>query len=134
MESDEEQIRDLLERWADATRHERRGEVLANRAEGTLLFDVLPPSIHEGTAAYRSTWDGGQPEFDLPALFELEQLSIASGDRAAFAHRVIRCGGVLKSGRKIEDLVRATFCFEKEHDRRRIVHQHISMPAEPKGA
>lgn len=126
---DAQQIRTLLERWADATRNGRRDEVLANHAPDALIFDVLPPLQYEGTAAYRKSWDEWQPETAGEGLFHLDELQVTAGQDAGFAHGIIHCGGTLPDGSSFEDTVRATFCLRKIDGRWRVTHQHISMPA-----
>ena len=41
--TDEEQIRDLIERWATAVHAGDMAGVLAGHAEGIVMFDVPPP-------------------------------------------------------------------------------------------
>jgi ketosteroid isomerase-like protein len=132
--SDEQQIRNILLRWADATREDRRDEVLANHLPNVLIYDVLPPMKYEGAEAYRASWDEWQP--DTPAgqnRFELEDLQVTASNDLAFAHCLIRCGGTMPNGKTFEDLVRATFCLEKSSGSWKIAHQHISKPFAPKG-
>lgn len=99
----EQHIRTLLERWATTT---RRGEVLVNHSPNVLIYDVLPPMKYEGAEAYRKSWGDWQPETQSEGQFELQDLVIHAGSTVAFAHGLIKCGGVLPSGKKFEDLVR----------------------------
>jgi ketosteroid isomerase-like protein len=126
--ADETLIRELLEKWADATRFGNTDEVLANHASDVTIFDVLPPLKHEGADAYRKSWDEWQPTTEGPGLFEIHDLKITAGQDIAFAHCFIHCGGTQPDGRKFEDWVRATFCFHKMEGKWLITHQHISMP------
>ena len=43
MNADEAAIRDVLEKWAEATRDGREEEILANHLDDLVLFDVLSP-------------------------------------------------------------------------------------------
>jgi ketosteroid isomerase-like protein len=131
--ADEEQIRNILLQWAQATREDRRDEVLANHLPDALIYDVLPPMKYEGTDAYRASWDDWQPDAAGDAHFDLEDLTITATPHLAFAHCFIRCGGTMPNGKTFEDLVRATFCLEKSTGSWRIAHQHISKPFDPKG-
>jgi ketosteroid isomerase-like protein len=130
--ADEQQIRTVLLQWAEATREDRRDEVLANHLPHALIYDVLPPMKYEGTEAYRASWDEWQPDTAAEARFELEDLTITATADLAFAHGFIRCGGAMPNGETFEDLVRATFCLEKSTGSWKIAHQHISKPFEPK--
>lgn len=126
--TDEQRIRQLLERWADATRTGSHDEVLANHAPEVVIYDVLPPMKYKGADAYRESWDEWQPETAEPGLFEFEELEITAGPAVAFAYGIIHCGGTLPDGATFEDRVRATFCLRKLEDGWRVTHQHISMP------
>jgi ketosteroid isomerase-like protein len=62
MADDKEQIRTLIERWAEAVRSADMSGVLADHSDDIVMFDVPPP--YEGVRgidAYRETWP---PFFD----------------------------------------------------------------------
>ena len=57
MATDEEQIRTLVERWAEAVHGGDLSGVLADHATDIVMYDVPPP--YEGVRgldAYRATW------------------------------------------------------------------------------
>src|SRR5258708_18045068 len=91
--TDEERIRQLLEQWANATKMNRRDDILANHASDAVIFDVLPPLKYEGIAAYRKNWDDWQPETVGANLFDLHELQITVGRDVGFAHAFIHCIG-----------------------------------------
>ena len=121
-------IHTLLEAWAKATREGRQDDVLSNHAESVLIYDVLPPMKHEGTVAYRQSWDEWQPDTQGEGQFDLQDLVVMAGDDVAFAHCFIKCGGTLPNGTMFEDLVRATFCLTKASGSWKVAHQHVSKP------
>lgn len=123
-----ETIRALIERWADDTRNDRKESILANHATDCLIYDVLPPALYRGTAAYRAGWGEWQPENTGEATFDLHDLEITAGHDVAFAHARIHCGGTTTGGKTYEDWVRATFCLRQSDGLWKIAHQHISMP------
>ena len=90
----EAQVRDLLQRWAAATRKGQRDDVLANHLPDVLIYDVLAPMKYQGAAAYRQSWDEWQPDTQGEGQFELQDLSVTVGGDVAFAHCFIKCGGV----------------------------------------
>jgi ketosteroid isomerase-like protein len=124
----QEQVREILEQWAKATRKNLRDEILKHHAPDVVIYDVLPPMKYEGADAYRRSWDDWQPDTQGEGQFDLQDLSIVAGVDVAFAHCFIRCGGALPDGKTFEDLVRATFCLKKTGEAWRIEHQHISKP------
>jgi ketosteroid isomerase-like protein len=126
--TDQEQVRQILEQWAKATRTNLRDEILKNHAPDVVIYDVLPPMKYEGADAYRRSWDDWQPDTQGEGQFDLQDLSIVAGADVAFAHCFIRCGGALPDGKTYEDLVRATFCLKKTGKTWRVEHQHISKP------
>lgn len=121
-------IRAVLELWAENTRKGQLDEVLSRHAPEAIIYDVLPLMLYEGTAAYRASWGDWQPELESEGEFNLEDLQISAGDEIGYAFGMIRCGGTYPDGRKLSDLVRATFCLEKIRGQWTITHQHISKP------
>src|ERR687891_2085457 len=93
MAHDEEQIRRLIEAWAEAVHSGDMAGVLADHSGDIVMFDVPPP--HEGVRgidAYRETWP---PFFEWQARgasFEIVSLDVTVGDRVAYAHALLRCG------------------------------------------
>ena len=93
MTDDEEQIRTLIERWAEAVHSCDMSGVLADHSDDIVMFDVPPP--HEGVRgidAYRETWP---PFFEWQAQgasFEIVSLDVTAGDDVAYAHALLRCG------------------------------------------
>ena len=128
---DAEDIREVLELWARNTRKGRLDEVLSHHAKDAVIYDVLPPLAYNGSEAYRKSWGDWQPELEGEGEFELEDLRISAGDDVGYAFGLIRCGGAYPDGRKLSDLVRATFCLEKVDGKWTITHQHISKPFSP---
>jgi hypothetical protein len=56
----QEQVREILEQWAKATRKNLRDEILKHHAPDVVIYDVLPPMKYEGSEAYRRSWDDWQ--------------------------------------------------------------------------
>lgn len=121
-------VRRVIEEWAEATRQDRKDDVLKNHLPDLVVFDVLPPMKYESAESYRRSWDDWQPETQGEGKFDLEDMSVIAGTDVAFAHSFIRCGGTMANGRAFEDLVRATFCLRKVDGLWKISHHHISKP------
>jgi ketosteroid isomerase-like protein len=118
----------LLHAWADRTANGMLETILKDHAPDAVIFDVLRPLRHDGTAAYRATWDDWQPRTEGTFTFRLEDLTVTEGSDIAFAHGLLRCGGTNDNGGAFQDLVRATFCVVRHPEGWRITHQHISAP------
>jgi len=126
---DREEVRAVLESWAEATRLNQQGNILKNHAEDLVIFDVLPPMKYTSARSYRASWGEWQPQTQGETHFELEEpVVITAGVDMAAAHCFIRCGGVTPEGTKFEDLVRATFCLRKVDGSWQVFHQHVSKP------
>ncbi|MDH3599973.1 MAG: nuclear transport factor 2 family protein [Candidatus Tectomicrobia bacterium] len=130
----ENQVREVLESWAKATRQNRKDDILKNHSPEVVIFDVLPPMKYESAESYRRSWDDWQPETQGEDQFDLENLAVTVGSDVAFAHCFIRCGGTMPDGRSFQDLVRATFCLKKLEESWKVMHQHISKPCEHSGS
>src|SRR5918992_6009348 len=93
MTQDEDQIRVLIERWAEAVHAGNLDEVLADHADDIVMFDVPPPENGvRGIDAYRDTWP---PFFEWQARgasFEITELAVTAGEEVAYAHALLRCG------------------------------------------
>jgi ketosteroid isomerase-like protein len=132
--TNEDQVRQVLEQWADATRKGQHNEVLARHFPDVLIYDVLSPMKYDGAEAYRRSWDQWQPDTQGEGQFELQDISVTAGTDVAFAHCFIKCGGTLPDGKTFDDLVRATFCLRKASGSWKVAHQHISKPFQFAGA
>src|SRR5690242_18966178 len=84
--TDVEQIRALIEHWADAVHTGDLAGVLADHADDILMFDVPPPYDGvRGIDAYRATWPGFFEWRDLGATIEIVALDVTACSDVAFA-------------------------------------------------
>jgi len=128
MADDEEQIRDLLERWARAVHEGDLDTVLDAHADDIVMFDVPPP--HQGVrglAEYRETWP---PFFEWQrqgAVFDLESLDVTAGEDVAFASALLRCGTPEEFADEPDRRLRLTVGLRKDGDRWLVTHEHHSF-------
>ncbi|PZG03175.1 nuclear transport factor 2 family protein [Nonomuraea aridisoli] len=126
MSTDEERIRALIERWAEAVHAGDLDGVLADHAADIVMFDVPPPQEGvRGIEAYRKTWPPFL-EWQLgEGSFEILSLEVTAGVDVAFAYALLRCG----TGADDPDVrLRLTFGLRKEGGRWVIAHEHHSFP------
>jgi uncharacterized protein (TIGR02246 family) len=130
MAYDENEIRELIRRWAEAVHAGDMEGVLADHAADIVMFDVPPPDDGvRGIDAYRDTWP---PFFDWQrqgARFEIVELDVAAGDGVAFAHALLRCGTPAELDEDPNRRLRLTIGLRKEAGRWVIAHEHHSFPA-----
>lgn len=126
---DTEQIRALVERWAEAVHRGDMEAVLADHAEDIVMFDVPPPQQGvRGIAAYRETWP---PFFAWQAggaVFEIESLEVRAGGDVAYAFALLRCGTPEEFAEKPDQRLRLTLGLRREGGRWVVAHEHHSFP------
>jgi uncharacterized protein (TIGR02246 family) len=129
MPTNEEQIRTLIERWAEAVHRGDLTTVLADHAEDIVMFDVPPPQQGvRGLDAYRETWP---PFFQWQAQgasFDIESLEVTAGDEVAYAFALLRCGTQKELADSPENRLRLTLGLRKEQGRWVVAHEHHSFP------
>ena len=128
MTDDQNQIRVLIERWAEAVHAGDLEGVLAAHADDIVMFDVPPP--HEGVRgidAYRETWP---PFFEWQATgasFEIVSLDVTAGADVAYAYALLRCGTQQDLADHPETRLRLTVGLRKESGRWVVAHEHHSF-------
>jgi uncharacterized protein (TIGR02246 family) len=126
--TDEQQIRELLERWAAAVHDGDLPAVLADHAPDIVMFDVPPPDQGvRGIDAYRETWPGFFDWQASGAGFDIESLDITAGADVAFAFALLRCGTTEQLQSKPEQRLRLTVGLRKRDGRWTVTHEHHSF-------
>ena len=126
--SDQAEIRQLIEAWANAVRAKDIAGILRNHAENIVMFDVPPPLQWRGLKAYEETWPlffDGSPD---PLVFDIRSLEIVAGVDVAFAIALMRCT-VIEKGKASDLDFRLTLGFRKIDGQWMFVHEHHSIPA-----
>src|ERR1700748_2302205 len=91
--TDEDHIRELIQRWAAAVHTGDMATVLADHAPDLVMFDVPPPYEGlRGIDAYRDSWPGFFRWQASGASFELESLDVTAGPAGAFPYAPLRSG------------------------------------------
>lgn len=122
------EIHALIEAWAASVRNLDIAGVMADHAEGMLMFDVPPPVQVRGLDAYRETWG---PFFDwlkTGGVFEIVALDITAGEDVAYATALLRCDLNEKVAAHPEPRLRLTLGLRRESGRWMIAHEHHSYP------
>jgi ketosteroid isomerase-like protein len=128
MDTNETEIRALIERWANAVHAGDIEGVLADHADEIVMFDVPPPQRGvRGIHAYERTWP---PFFSWQAsgaVFDIVELDVTAGNDVAFAHALLRCGKPDEIG---DQRLRLTIGLRKDGNRWVVTHEHHSFPDE----
>jgi uncharacterized protein (TIGR02246 family) len=131
MPDDEQQIRTLIERWAQAVHAGDMDGVLADHADDIVMFDVPPPYDGvRGIDAYRDTWPGFFRWQAGGATFDIVSLEVTAGQDVAFAHALLRCGTQQERAANPANRLRLTLGLRKEDGRWVVAHEHHSFPHE----
>jgi uncharacterized protein (TIGR02246 family) len=125
----EQEIRDLIHRWATAVHAGDLDVVLTDHSEDIVMFDVPPPNEGvRGLDAYRKTWP---PFFEWQrsgASFEIDSLEVTAGEDVAFAWALLRCGTVNELREDPDLRLRLTIGLRKDGGRWIVTHEHHSFP------
>jgi uncharacterized protein (TIGR02246 family) len=128
--NDEEAIRELITRWADAVNASDLDTVLADHDPDIVMFDVPPPYDGlRGIDAYRDSWP---PFFEWQrqdAVFEIVELNVTAGTDVAFAYALLRCGKLEELEANPDNRLRLTIGLRKREGRWVVTHEHHSFPS-----
>ncbi len=124
----EQQIRALIERWAEAVHHGDLDTVLADHSDDIVMFDVPPPQDGvRGLTAYRDTWPGFFEWQASGAVFEIVELDVTVGEDVAFAWALLRCNTAEGLAARPDQRLRLTVGLRRDGDRWLVSHEHHSF-------
>src|SRR3979411_1000394 len=92
------QIKALIQTWADAARRHDFSGILAHHEPDIVMFDLPPPLQSKGMDEYKKTWDLFFKYHKPSQAFDIEELAITAGKDVAFAVAIMRCGAGTFSG------------------------------------
>jgi uncharacterized protein (TIGR02246 family) len=124
----EQEIRDLIHRWADAVHRGDLDTVLADHGDDIVMFDVPPPEGGvRGLTAYRETWPGFFEWQASGASFEIVELDVTTGADVAFAWALLRCNTPEGLAKQPDQRLRLTIGLARRAGRWVVTHEHHSF-------
>lgn len=126
--SDEAEIRQRIDKLAEAIRAMDLEGVKPIYAPDIVSFDIVPPLYITGAQAQWKNWEDVFAAYQRPLSYEIRDLAITVSEDLAFGHSLNRISGTLKNGKKSGFWVRWTQCFRKIDGNWRIAHHHVSVP------
>jgi uncharacterized protein (TIGR02246 family) len=129
LSNDAQQIRALIDRWAEGVRTEDLAAIRAYHDPNILMFDVPPPFLSRGLDAYMATWQLFFANVEKPVAFSFEDIEITAGTDVAFATAKGSCINIDRSGKREPLEFRLTMGLKKIAGKWRIMHEHHSLPA-----
>ena len=129
--TNEAQVRQVIEHWAKAFRARDLDGIMSLYASGDAVvgYDLVAPLQYRGSAAYREDYEKFLAQYAGPIDIKFHDVRVVAGEDVAFVHALEQIVGTLNDGQKSEVWVRATSGLKKIQGRWRIVHDHISVPA-----
>ncbi len=126
--TDEQQIRELIERWVIAIRARDLEGVLAGHAKDVVMFDVPPPEGGvRGLSEYRAIWPGFFEWIASGAVFEIVELDVVTGTDVAYAFALLRCGSPEDLNTTPDQRLRLSLGLVKRADEWLVQHEHHSF-------
>ena len=126
--TNQEEIRSLVEKWADAIRRRDFDELKEHYAEDVVVFDVPPPLRVKGRDEYRKNMERWLGNFKGSVECEMAEVEITAGEDVAFVRSLTKVSDRLDESTSSGSWVRATVCYRKIGGRWVVVHEHASLP------
>jgi ketosteroid isomerase-like protein len=127
----EAQVRERLGELAQAVAAKDIDRLMSFYGPDIVSFDINPPLRYSGTERKRHAW---QDVFSIyaagPLSYDMRELKVLANGDLAFAHSLNHITGVLANGHTAAMWVRWTVCLERVDDVWRVVHDHVSVPAD----
>lgn len=123
--TNEEQIRSLIEAWAQAVEARDLDKISAYHTDDILMFDV-PIVQLRGLDNYRGSWQSMFPWLGENAIFTLKDLEVTAGEDVGYATARVVCAGteLQQKGEALD--VRLTIGLKKVEGSWLIAHEHHS--------
>jgi len=128
--NDEAAIGALIDHLARAIRARDLDAVLTVFAPELVSFDLGPPLRHGGGEPFARRWRELFDAYAGPIDYEIRDPVVNVGGDVAFSRSLNRIGGATRDGREVERWLRWTAGWRKLAGEWRIVHEHVSVPAD----
>ncbi len=122
----QEEIRAVVESWADAIRRKDVAGVLSHFAEDSVRFYLAPPL--QADMLLRENLEGWFATFRGDIGYDIRDLSITTAADLAWCHSFNRITGTKVEGEPMDLWVRETLCLRKLDGHWLIIHEHESVP------
>jgi ketosteroid isomerase-like protein len=126
IETDEEQIRGLIEERIQAFRDRNIDVLLSRYLPGVTTFNLAPPLRTLGVD--REGSEAWLKSYQTPIICEIKDLSIFSSGDVGFCHSLNRFTGTMNNGKEEDMWLRATLGLRKIENKWMIAHEHMSEP------
>lgn len=104
--------------------------VMSFYASDIVSFDLDPPLRYAGADRKRRAWQELFAAYTGAIAYEVRELNVTTHGELAFVHSLNHVNGTLASGHMTDLWVRWTACFRRTDGVWRVVHDHVSVPAD----
>ena len=132
MASAQSQVKALLDSWSEACRTKDIDRLMPLYSPDITYFDAVPPLQITGSDAVRRNFLRWFDSWESAIGVEIRDLTILVSEGVAAAYLLHRTSGTLKNGQEVGYWVRATVCCQRSNQGWLIMHEHISLPVDPR--
>ena len=130
IDEEETSLRETIDGFVRAIRAKDIDGVMSVFAADVVSFDLGPPLQHGGGEPFIERWRELFAAYRGPIEYELRDLHVTATDDVAFSRSLNRLSGTTQSGQRGGRWLRWTACYRKIDGNWRIVHEHVSVPAD----
>jgi ketosteroid isomerase-like protein len=124
-------IRQCVEDLVKALRAKDIDSVMSFYAPNLVSFDLAPPLQYIGADNKRRAWQEAFAIYTGPFDYEVRDLTVTTHGELAFVHSLNHVSGAMANGHITDLSVRWTACFRRIDGVWLVVHDHVSVPADP---
>lgn len=125
-------VRALIEDRYRAIRAKDPDGAMAPVGESVVMFDVIDPLRHADIPGMRRRMQDWFDGFEGPIDIEIKDLVVSADGDTAFSYSLNRYAGRFVSGGSTDMWVRQTSCYRLKESGWHLVHEHLSVPFDPK--
>lgn len=126
--SNEQQIREAIQGFADAVRARDLERMMSYYAPDVVAFDLMPPLRLIGREEYQRSWEGALSAMEGDILMEATDLDVSASGSVGYAHALSHMTVGTKDGGTMSNWIRWSACFEKRQGKWLVTHEHTSWP------
>ena len=123
-------IRTRVDDFAKAIGSKDIDRVMALYARDLVSFDLTPPLRRFGADEKHRAWQEVFAAFSGPIAYEVRDLTVTTNGEVAFVHSLSHITST-RPGGPVDMWVRWTACFRRIDGVWLVVHDHVSVPADP---
>ena len=126
----EAHIRQRIADWATAISAKNIDGVVSLYARDIVSFDLTPPLRYVAAEGKGRAWQAVFAALSGPIAYEVRDLRVTTNEGLAFVYSLNHITTTVPTG-QVDRWVRWTACFRQIDGDWLVVHDHVSVPADP---